>query len=45
MTVKAVNNTVSPNGLVLILLVFRAFLQIIKLDAPALLIVERTIVI
>jgi hypothetical protein len=39
MAVKAVNNTAGLNGLVLTLLVFRAFLRITKLDASALSIV------
>jgi hypothetical protein len=39
MAVKAVNNTAGPDGLVLTLLVFRAFSRITELDAPAPLIV------
>ena len=39
MTVKAVNDTAGPNGLVLTLLVFGAFLRMTELNAPALLIV------
>jgi hypothetical protein len=39
MVVKAVNNTAGPDGLVLILLVFGAFLRITELDASALSIV------
>jgi hypothetical protein len=45
MVVKAVNNTAGLDGLVLTLLVFRAFSQITKLNAPALLIVQRATVI
>jgi len=35
MAVKAINNTTSPNGLVLTLLVYGAYLRIGKLDPPA----------
>jgi hypothetical protein len=35
MAVKAVNNTISPNGLVPTLLVYRAYLWISNLDPPA----------
>ena len=31
--IKAINNTTSPNGLVLMLLVFSAYLRIIKYNA------------
>jgi hypothetical protein len=34
MAVKAVNNTASPNELILILLVYRAYLWISNLDPP-----------
>jgi hypothetical protein len=35
MAFKAINNLAGPNGLVLMLLVFRAYLRIIKSDAPS----------
>jgi hypothetical protein len=35
MAIKAVNNTISPNGLVPTLLVYRAYLWISNLDPPA----------
>jgi len=41
MAVKAVNDTTSPNGLVLTLLVFSAYLRMTKLDSLALLITAR----
>ena len=41
MAVKTINNTAGLNGLVPTLLVFRAFSQMTKLDAPAPLIVQR----
>jgi hypothetical protein len=41
MAVKAVNNTAGPDGLVLTLLDFGAFLQITELDAPTLSIVQH----
>jgi hypothetical protein len=45
MAVKAINNTASPNGLVLTLLVYRAYLRISNLDPPALFITEQAAVI
>ena len=42
MAVKAVNDTTSPNGLVLTLLVFSAYPRITNLDPPAPLITVRT---
>jgi hypothetical protein len=45
MAVKAVNNTTSPNSLVLTLLVFGAYPCITKLDPPAPLITERAMAI
>jgi hypothetical protein len=45
MAIKAVNNTVSPDGLVLILLVYKAYLWISNLDPPALSIIDRAAVI
>ena len=42
MAIKAVNDTTSPNGLVLTLLVFSAYLRMTKLDLLALLIIART---
>jgi len=41
MAVKAINNTTGPDGLVPILLVYRAYLRISKLDSPAPSITER----
>ncbi len=38
MAVKAVNDTTGPNGLVLTLLVFSAYLRMTNLDPPTLLI-------
>ncbi len=35
MAIKAIHDTASPNGLVLILLAFRVYLCISKYDAPA----------
>ena len=40
MAVKAINNTVSPNGLVPTLLVYRAYLRINKLDPLTLFITD-----
>ena len=40
MAVKAINNTTSPDGLVLTLLVYGAYLKIGKLDFPALFIIK-----
>jgi hypothetical protein len=40
MAVKAVNNTVGPNGLVLTLLIYGAYLRISNLDPPTLSIIE-----
>jgi hypothetical protein len=45
MAVKAVNNTAGPNGLVPILLVYRAYPWISNLDPPALFITNRATVI
>ncbi len=45
MAVKAVNDTAGPNGLVLTLLVFSAYLRMTKLDLPALLITVRVTVV
>ncbi len=42
MAVKAVNDTASPDGLVLTLLVFSAYLQMTNLDPPTPLITVRT---
>ena len=41
MAIKAINNTVSLDGLVPTLLVYRAYLRISKLDPPAPSITER----
>jgi len=45
MAVKAINNTASPDGLVLTFLVYGAYLRISKLDPPAPSITERAAVI
>ena len=45
MAVKAINNTASPNKLVLTLLVYGAYLRISKLDPPAPSIIERAAII
>jgi hypothetical protein len=45
MTIKAVNNTASPNRLVPILLVYRAYLWISNLDPPAPSIIDRAAII
>ena len=45
MAVKAVNDTASPNGLVLTLLVFSAYPRMTKLDPPAPSITARAIAI
>ena len=39
MAFKAINNTASPNKLVFILLVFGAYLQIVKFDVLLLLVI------
>ena len=39
MAVKAINNIISPNGLVLMLLVFSAYLKIIKYNTLLLIII------
>jgi hypothetical protein len=45
MAVKAINNITSPNGLVSILLVFRAYPRLIELDPLNTFIKERAIII
>ena len=45
MAIKAVNNTVSLNGLVLTLLVYRAYSQISNLDPPTPSIIDRAAII
>ena len=45
MAVKAINNTASPNRLVLTLLVYGAYLRISKLNPPTLSVTERAAVI
>jgi hypothetical protein len=45
MAVKAVNNTAGPNGLVPILLVYRAYLWISNLDPPAPSVIDRAAII
>jgi hypothetical protein len=41
MAIKAVNNTISPDGLVLTLLVFKVYPYIIRLSAPLAFIIKR----
>ena len=45
MTIKAVNNTAGPNGLIPILLVYRAYLWINNLDPLTPFIIDRVTVI
>jgi hypothetical protein len=45
MAVKAVNNTISPNGLIPTLLVYRAYLYISNPDPSTLSIIDRAAVI
>ena len=45
MAIKTINNTASPNRLVLTFLVYRAYLRINKLDPPAPSITDRAAVI
>jgi hypothetical protein len=45
MAVKAVNNTISPDGLILILLVYGAYLWISNLDLPTPSITDRVVII
>ena len=45
MAVKAINNTAGPNGLVLTLLVYGAYLRISNLGPPAPSIIEQAAVI
>jgi hypothetical protein len=45
MAVKAVNNTAGPNGLIPILLVYRAYPQISNLDPLALSITDQAAII
>ena len=45
MAIKAVNNTASPNGLIPILLVYRAYPRISNLDPLALSIIDRAAII
>jgi hypothetical protein len=45
MAVKAVNNTIGPNGLIPTLLVYRAYLWISNLDPLALSITDRVAII
>jgi len=45
MAVKAINNTVGPNGLVPTLLVYGAYLRISNLDPPTPSITERAAII
>ncbi|PVH75994.1 hypothetical protein DL98DRAFT_394145, partial [Cadophora sp. DSE1049] len=43
--VKAINNTTSPSKLIFILLVFRVYFKITKLDLPNLLVKQRVTII
>jgi hypothetical protein len=45
MAVKAVNNTAGPDGLVLTLLVYRAYPRMTNLDPPAPSIIDRATII
>ena len=45
MAVKAVNDTAGPDGLILILLVYRAYLRISNLNSFAPFIIDRAVVI
>ena len=45
MAIKAVNNTISPNRLIPILLVYRAYPRISNLDPPAPSIIDRAVII
>ena len=45
MAVKAINNTISPDGLVPTLLVYKAYLRISNLDFPTLSIIEQAAII
>jgi hypothetical protein len=45
MAIKAVNNTIDPNGLISILLVYRAYPRISNLDPSAPFIIDRAVII
>ena len=45
MAFKAINNTASPDGLVLILLIFSAYPQMVKLDVLSLLVIAQANII
>jgi hypothetical protein len=45
MAIKAVNNTIGPNGLVPTLLVYRAYLWISNLDPSAPFVIDRAAII
>ena len=45
MAIKAINNTAGPNGLVPILLVYRAYPWISNLDPPAPSVIDRATII
>jgi hypothetical protein len=45
MAFKAINNSAGPDGLVLMLLVFGAYLRMIKSDAPSFTVAQRAIAI
>jgi hypothetical protein len=41
MAFKAINNSAGPNSLVLMLLVFKAYLKITKSDVPSLIVAQK----
>ncbi|KAK6582999.1 hypothetical protein PZA11_004075 [Diplocarpon coronariae] len=45
MAVKAVNNIAGPNRIIPTLLIFKAYLRLIELDLPNLLIKQRVVII
>ncbi|CAL3971086.1 unnamed protein product [Diplocarpon coronariae] len=45
MAIKAVNNIVGPNRMIPTLLVFKAYLRLIELDLPNLLVKQRAVII
>jgi hypothetical protein len=45
MAVKAVNDTTGPDGLVLILLVYGAYLRMSNLDPPAPSVIDRAVIV
>ena len=45
MAIKAINNTTGPNGLILTLLVYGAYLRMSNLDPPAPSVTDRAVII